>query len=107
LGTSKPKIITPTQVSDPKYSNASIMFFPLSLEALLSPDQKINFDFTKEQCRPTHMTCIIGCVSLLKTIGLFLQQKHEFFAKLQYFAYLVPSEFEDERQQKGFSSSEW
>jgi hypothetical protein len=104
--TSTPMLITPSQVSDPKFSNASMMFFPLSLEALISPGQNKKFHLIENDCVPTHLTCIIGNVTLLKTIGFLLQQKHPLFAKLESLAYLVPSEFEDERPLKGFLSSE-
>jgi hypothetical protein len=105
--TSKPIIIRPTVVNNVEHNEIELMFFPLSLEALLSPAQTDLFDFVNENRLPTHMTCIIGDVGLLKTIGFLLHHRYKFFSKLEYFAYLVPSEFENERSVKGNMSSEW
>ncbi len=88
-------LIIPTRSTEEQYRNLSLLFLPLPLEALVSEEQAAIYNLVEKDLAPHHVTCIVGNVVLLGTISLLFRTRHSLFARVESFAYLVPTELED------------
>ncbi len=87
--------IAPIKPTGSKYCSASLKFFPLTMEAMLSREQQLFFSFVTYNLKPTHMTCIVGKdEELAWNISLeYRRSLSPLLGKLRTFAYLVPTKF--------------
>lgn len=82
-------MIKPTNATEAIYKNASMLFFPLYLEALISnPQQRV---YNLADRKPHHLTCIIGIDATVVVDMACLARQHPLFANVKTFTYLVPS----------------
>jgi hypothetical protein len=87
--THPPLLIKPVNASDGRFKNASLLFFPLYLEALVSnPQQRV---YSLAEKKPHHITCIIGINAGLIMEIACLARQHPLFANMGTLTYLVPT----------------
>lgn len=83
---------------DPSMKNATLMFFPLHIESLISNPQQKLYNFTNNGFNPTHLTCIIGIdASLIKNIAIKARE-HPIFTELKSFTFLNPTNLDENEE---------
>jgi hypothetical protein len=99
MKTHPPLMIKPVRSDkDPRIKDATLMFFPLHIESLISNPQQKVYNFANNGFNPTHLTCIIGIdASLIKNIAIKARE-HPLFTGLKSFTFLNPTSLDEDEE---------